>query len=220
MLNNPIILGAKLPNLSNPASASDVLSGKQLIDVNGNVLTGTMVNQGAINRTLSAGSSCTIPAGYHNGNGKITAAAGYEVPSNPNLSTNAVQSGKTVTQSALTFSFSTHGESLSDFVSIDMYFTHTDYDTIKSLASAVPVGRFGVIGVIISMLNGKLLSMVLTTVDRNGITGARTWDTTGTAYGSVTASGVKNITAKFSAGSNVIILGSESNWECSYSCIK
>lgn len=43
MLNNPIILGAKLPTLTNPGAAGDLLAGKQLIDQNGNVLTGTMV---------------------------------------------------------------------------------------------------------------------------------------------------------------------------------
>lgn len=40
MLNNPIILGAKLPALSNPGTAGDLLAGKQLIDQNGNMLTG------------------------------------------------------------------------------------------------------------------------------------------------------------------------------------
>ena len=35
--------------------------------------TGTMVNRGAANQTLNAGQSYTIPAGYHNGGGKVTA---------------------------------------------------------------------------------------------------------------------------------------------------
>lgn len=35
--------------------------------------TGTMVNRGAANQTLNAGQSYTIPAGYHNGEGKVTA---------------------------------------------------------------------------------------------------------------------------------------------------
>lgn len=44
MLNNPIILGTKLPTLTNPGAAGDLLAGKQLIDQNGNVLTGTMID--------------------------------------------------------------------------------------------------------------------------------------------------------------------------------
>ena len=35
--------------------------------------TGTMVNHGAANQTLNAGQSYTIPAGYHNGGGTVTA---------------------------------------------------------------------------------------------------------------------------------------------------
>lgn len=43
MLNNPIILGGmSLPALTNPGTAADLLTGKQLIDQNGNVLTGTL----------------------------------------------------------------------------------------------------------------------------------------------------------------------------------
>ena len=41
--------------------------------VNGNRVTGTMANQGAKTSSLSCGGSYTIPAGYHNGSGKVTA---------------------------------------------------------------------------------------------------------------------------------------------------
>ena len=39
----------------------------------GKLITGTMENNGAISTTLNAGESYTIPVGYHNGSGKITA---------------------------------------------------------------------------------------------------------------------------------------------------
>ena len=54
------------------ATATQILSG-QTAWVNGSKVTGTMVNNGAITKTLNAGASYTIPAGYHNGTGKITA---------------------------------------------------------------------------------------------------------------------------------------------------
>lgn len=73
MLNNPIILGTKLPALTNPGTAGDLLTGKQLIDQNGNVLTGTMPNRGAVSQALNAGQSYTVPAGYHNGLGVVSA---------------------------------------------------------------------------------------------------------------------------------------------------
>ena len=41
--------------------------------VNGSKITGTMANQGAVTSSLNAGSSYTVPAGYHSGSGVITA---------------------------------------------------------------------------------------------------------------------------------------------------
>lgn len=57
------------------AVASEVLAGKTAItkDSNNEPITGTMPNQGAKTASLNAGGSYTIPAGYHNGSGKVTA---------------------------------------------------------------------------------------------------------------------------------------------------
>ena len=41
--------------------------------VKGSKVTGTMPNQGAKTASLNCGGSYTIPAGYHNGSGKVTA---------------------------------------------------------------------------------------------------------------------------------------------------
>ena len=55
------------------AVTADLLTGKTAY-VNGNKITGSMTNNGAVSPSaLNAGGSYTIPAGYHNGNGKITA---------------------------------------------------------------------------------------------------------------------------------------------------
>lgn len=54
------------------ASASNILSGKTAY-VNGQKVTGSMANQGAKTAAINAGGSYTIPAGYHNGSGKVTA---------------------------------------------------------------------------------------------------------------------------------------------------
>ena len=72
MIFQPQIIGKPLPALTNPGTAADLLSGKQLIDANGNVLTGTMANRGAQSLVLEQGDSYTIPAGYHNGSGTIS----------------------------------------------------------------------------------------------------------------------------------------------------
>ena len=56
------------------AIPQDILAGKKAW-VNGNQITGTMANRGTVSQTLNAGGSYTIPAGYHNGSGKVTAAS-------------------------------------------------------------------------------------------------------------------------------------------------
>ena len=57
------------------AAAADVLATKVFIAADGTTTTGTMPNNGAVSKTLDAttgNQSYTIPAGYHNGNGKVT----------------------------------------------------------------------------------------------------------------------------------------------------
>lgn len=55
------------------AEAGDILAGKTGIDPEGESLPGTMPNRGAVSQTLNAGGSYSIPQGYHNGSGKVTA---------------------------------------------------------------------------------------------------------------------------------------------------
>lgn len=55
------------------AGAKDVLAGKTIVDATGAEIEGTMADNGAKTATLDAGGSYTIPAGYHNGSGKVTA---------------------------------------------------------------------------------------------------------------------------------------------------
>ena len=58
------------------ARAADVLSGKTYLgaDTSDDVGAGAMPNNGALQKTLRAGESVTVPRGYHNGGGAVTAA--------------------------------------------------------------------------------------------------------------------------------------------------
>ena len=63
----------KAKQATGTALVSEVLKGKTFSNSSGVGLTGTMANNGAISKTLNAGQSYTVPAGYHNGSGKVTA---------------------------------------------------------------------------------------------------------------------------------------------------
>lgn len=56
------------------ATEADVLSGETFYAQNKELKTGAMVNRGAWNSSVAPGSSVTVPQGYHNGNGTVTAS--------------------------------------------------------------------------------------------------------------------------------------------------
>lgn len=57
---------------STTVTAPDVLANKVFVDAEGAVATGTMPNNGAVNKTLDVTNpSYTVPKGFHNGNGVV-----------------------------------------------------------------------------------------------------------------------------------------------------
>lgn len=73
MINNATIYGDKLPVLSNPASANHILNGYNTINEAGEIINGTMTNNGSMSVEIMAGNTYTIPEGYHDGTGVISA---------------------------------------------------------------------------------------------------------------------------------------------------
>ena len=60
--------------LTGTAADSHVLAGQTYYNTDAKTKrTGGMANRGAVSQALNAGGSYTIPAGYHNGAGKVTA---------------------------------------------------------------------------------------------------------------------------------------------------
>lgn len=102
-----IIPGTSLPALSNPGAAGDLKNGKQLIDANGNVLTGTMpsISLPTPGITVSSGGLITASyeadAGYTSGGSKsatkqLTTQAGTTITPGSSQKT-AVASGRYTT---------------------------------------------------------------------------------------------------------------------------
>lgn len=80
---------ANISTGSGTATSADVLVGKTFTNDNGEQ-TGSMTNNGAITTTIAQGGSYTIPQGYHNGSGKVSATA-----NSGDASSDQVLSGKT-----------------------------------------------------------------------------------------------------------------------------
>ncbi len=72
---NTQIAELKAKQSTGNATVAQVLQGATFSNSTSVGLTGEMPNRGAINQTLNAGGSYTIPAGYHNGSGKVTASS-------------------------------------------------------------------------------------------------------------------------------------------------
>lgn len=76
------------------ALPADVLTNHKFIDSEGDEVDGTMANNGAVHQTLDGGASYTIPEGYHDGTGTVTAKPlSDQTPGNANQAD--IFSGKT-----------------------------------------------------------------------------------------------------------------------------
>ena len=87
-----------VPDLSGiTAAAEDILAGKKSVDATGAEITGTMTNRGAWTSTKTSNGSVTIPAGYHNGSGKVTVnvSSTTTIPTDGDATTSDVLTGKT-----------------------------------------------------------------------------------------------------------------------------
>lgn len=83
--------GVELPSLTNEGTAADLLSGKQLIDSDGEVVTGTIPTKTSSNLSAS-GATVTVPAGYYASQAsKVVASGSAKTPAttvtkNPSIS--------------------------------------------------------------------------------------------------------------------------------------
>lgn len=91
MIVQPNFSGTTLPALTNPGAAADLLSGKQLIDQDGNIVTGSMASVSHPNPSISVSSSGLITASHTQSSGKVT---GGTTSATQQLTT---QAAKTVT---------------------------------------------------------------------------------------------------------------------------
>lgn len=75
-------------------SADKVLAGETFSTENDTDLVGAMPNKGAVTSSLNCGGSYTIPKGYHNGSGRVTANS-LSSQTSANATANDIMNGKT-----------------------------------------------------------------------------------------------------------------------------
>lgn len=63
------------------AAAGDVITGKKFYAGDKEIKAGTMPNQGAWSSSVNAGSSISIPKGYHNGSGIVSSPGNFSADS-------------------------------------------------------------------------------------------------------------------------------------------
>lgn len=121
--------GIELPELTNEGTAADMLLGKQLINSNNEVVTGTMADNGAVTKTLDASSNnqiYTIPAGKHDGAGKVSIVLETK-------STTPTKSSQTITPSS--------GKVLSKVTVAAIPSAYQDVSTVNAVAADVLDGK-------------------------------------------------------------------------------
>ena len=111
------------------AGTPDVLTGKVIVDKNGEPLTGTMPDRGATNQSLGINDTYLIPEGYHNGSGKVT----------QNIAT---MSGQTVNPTASQQIVSTNGKYLTGNVTVNGVSNLTAANIKKGVNVGGTVGTF------------------------------------------------------------------------------
>lgn len=126
------------------ATAGDVLAGKVIVDSTGASVTGTMPNNGAVNKTLDASASnqtYTVPAGYHNGSGQVKVVL-EQKSATPTTSSQSITptSGKVLSQVTVAAIPSNFGDTTDDdAVAADILSGKTAHSYNSTTGDAVAV---------------------------------------------------------------------------------
>lgn len=184
------------PDLSGiTAAAEDILAGKKSVDATGAEITGTMTNNGAWTSTKTSNGSVTIPAGYHNGSGKVTVNVSTSTSpgalDTPSISFDTTNGKFTATSKVKTSGYISTSEKKSASYTITRYLGG-EY-TPKKASQTIPLtGQYCTGDVIIkgdnnlvpaNIKNGISIFGVAGSYTGDGgnvisITSSRTWDST------------------------------------------
>ena len=200
--------GVELPELSNEGTSADLLSGKQLIDGDGNVVTGTIATKTASNLSAN-GATVTVPAGYYAA--QVTKSVSTVTQATPSIS---VDSSGLITASAT----QSAGYVAAGTKSATKQLTIQGAQTITPSTSdqyAVSAGRYTTGDVIVLGDSNLFASNIKKGVDIFGVTG--TYEGSGGSGGGDTSAedGLVTRTLSTYTNSRVTSIGSYAFEYCS-----
>ncbi len=178
--------------------AADVLASKTFSNDSDTGLTGTMPNNGAVSQSLGINGTYNIPAGYHNGSGKVTqsitmkAAATY----NPSTSAQTIAAGQYLS-GAQTVAATTGTSVVGDVLSGKTFnsangigLTGTMHNngsvgtqslTTEGAEYTIPAGYHNGLGKVKAAITGLIASVIKAGTAVGGILGTFTADATATS---------------------------------------
>ena len=197
------------------ATASDILAGKIGADSSGNAVNGSMTNNGAWSRTTTSNGDVPIPAGFHNGSGKVsvnvsTSAGALDTPS---INFNTTNGKFTATSKVKTSGYISTSETKTASYTITRYLGG-EYTPTKASKTVSLTGKYCTGDVVIKGDNNLVPENIKSGVSIFGVEGTlktganaisittnRSWNSTvdssydyhRSAYFSVTISNVKYV---------------------------
>lgn len=175
------------------ATASDILAGKTGADSSGNPVNGSMTNQGAWSTTKTSNGDVPIPAGFHNGSGKVSVnvSTSEGALDTPSISFNTTNGKFTATSKVKTSGYISTSETKTASYTISTY-SGGEYTPTKASQTVTLTGKYCTGNVVIKGDNNLVpenirknatLFGVPGTYEGDGgnvisITSSRTWNST------------------------------------------
>lgn len=176
------------------ATASDILAGKTGADSSGNAVNGSMTNQGAWSTTKTSNGDVPIPAGFHNGSGKVSVnvSASAGALDTPSISFDTTNGKFTATSKVKTSGYLSTSETKTASYTISNIYLGGTYIPTKASQTIALAGKYCTGDIVIkgdnnlvpeNIKNGTSLFGVPGTYEGDGgnvisITSSRTWNST------------------------------------------
>lgn len=160
------------------ATASDILEGKTGADSSGNAVNGSMINRGAWSSTKTSNGDVPIPAGFHNGSGKVTVNVSTSAGAldTPSISFDTTNGKFTATSKVKTSGYISTSETKTASYTISNIYLGGTYNPAKASQTVSLTGRYCTGDVIIKGDNNLVPANIKSGISIFGVPGSYTGD--------------------------------------------